>query len=89
MRYADVPIALQTRRVLSVDAVRGFSIFWIIGADGAVIALERMLRGKGPVLSSVGSLRAVNGVTVSTDLAGIISTINFESGAAVKKGEAR
>src|SRR6187401_2137359 len=54
MRYPDVPIALQTRRVLSVDAVRGFSIFWIIGADGAVIALERMLRGKGPVLSSVG-----------------------------------
>jgi len=40
-----------------------------------------------PVLSSVGSLRAVNGVTVSTDLAGIISTINFESGAAVKKGD--
>src|SRR5689334_3474608 len=52
MRYADTE--LQTRRVLSVDAVRGFSIFWIIGADGAVIALERMLRGKGPVLNSVG-----------------------------------
>src|SRR5712664_1373263 len=28
-----------------------------------------------PVLSAVGSLRAVNGVTVSTDLAGIISQI--------------
>src|SRR4249919_1746688 len=54
MRYADVPIALQTRRVLSVDAVRGFSIFWIIGADGAVIALERMLRGKGPAFNTVG-----------------------------------
>jgi predicted acyltransferase len=54
MRYADVPLALQTGRVLSVDAVRGFSIFWIIGADGAVIALERILRGKGPVLNSVG-----------------------------------
>ncbi|MFY9685652.1 MAG: heparan-alpha-glucosaminide N-acetyltransferase domain-containing protein [Pseudolabrys sp.] len=54
MRYADGSLALQTRRVLSVDAVRGFSIFWIIGADGAVIALERMLRGKGPVLGSVG-----------------------------------
>jgi predicted acyltransferase len=54
MRYADVPLALQTGRVLSVDAVRGFSMFWIIGADGAVIALERMLRGKGPVLNSVG-----------------------------------
>jgi len=39
-----------------------------------------------PVLSAVGSLRAVNGVTVSTDLAGIVSEIDFESGAAVKKG---
>ena len=39
-----------------------------------------------PVLSAVGSLRAVNGVTVSTDLAGIVSKINFESGTQVKKG---
>jgi predicted acyltransferase len=55
MRYAEVPLGLQTRRVLSVDALRGFSIFWIIGADGAVIALERMLRDKGPVASSIGT----------------------------------
>ena len=40
-----------------------------------------------PVLSAVGSLKAVNGVTVSTDLAGIISQIAFQSGAAVKKGD--
>src|SRR5258707_7978004 len=40
-----------------------------------------------PVLSAVGSLKAVNGVTVSTDLAGIVSELNFESGAAVKKGD--
>src|ERR1700744_3327258 len=40
-----------------------------------------------PVLSAVGSVKAVNGVTVSTDLAGIVSEINFESGAAVKKGD--
>lgn len=40
-----------------------------------------------PVLSAVGTLRAVNGVTVSTDLAGIVSEINIESGAAVKKGD--
>jgi len=40
-----------------------------------------------PVVSAVGSLRAVNGVTVSTDLAGIISQIAFESGATVKKGD--
>jgi membrane fusion protein (multidrug efflux system) len=40
-----------------------------------------------PVLSAVGSLRAVNGVTVSTDLAGIVSEIAFESGKEVKKGD--
>jgi len=55
MRYAEIPAALQTRRVMSVDALRGFSIFWIIGADGAILALERMLRDKGPVRSSVGT----------------------------------
>ena len=40
-----------------------------------------------PVLSAVGSLRAVNGVTVSTDLAGIVSEIAFKSGEPVKKGD--
>lgn len=40
-----------------------------------------------PVISAVGSLRAVNGVTVSTDLAGIVSEIKFESGTQVKKGD--
>jgi membrane fusion protein, multidrug efflux system len=40
-----------------------------------------------PALSAVGSLRAVNGVTVSTDLAGIVSQISFRSGGAVKKGD--
>jgi membrane fusion protein (multidrug efflux system) len=40
-----------------------------------------------PALSAVGSLRAVNGVTVSTDLAGIVSQILFQSGAAVKRGD--
>src|SRR6266446_4864898 len=40
-----------------------------------------------PVLSAVGSLRAVNGVTVSTDLAGIISQISFQSGVMAKKGD--
>src|SRR3974390_255288 len=55
MRYAEVPLALQTGRVVSVDALRGFSIFWIIGADGATWALDRMLRDKNPALSAIGS----------------------------------
>jgi len=40
-----------------------------------------------PTLSAIGSLRAVNGVTVSTDLAGIVSQIAFQSGGSVKKGD--
>ena len=40
-----------------------------------------------PVLSAVGSLKAVNGVQISTDLAGIVSEIAFESGKPVKKGD--
>jgi membrane fusion protein (multidrug efflux system) len=40
-----------------------------------------------PVLSAVGSLRAINGVTVSTDLAGIISQISLQSGVLAKKGD--
>lgn len=40
-----------------------------------------------PALKAVGSLKAVNGVQVSTDLAGIVSEIAFESGKPVKKGD--
>jgi membrane fusion protein (multidrug efflux system) len=40
-----------------------------------------------PALSSVGSLRALQGVLVSTDLPGIVSTIHFESGTEVKQGD--
>lgn len=40
-----------------------------------------------PTLNAVGSLKAVNGVTVSTDLPGIVAEIKFQSGATVKKGD--
>ncbi len=40
-----------------------------------------------PVLSAVGSMKAVNGVVLSTDLAGIVSEIAFTSGSPVKKGD--
>ncbi len=40
-----------------------------------------------PTLGAVGSLKAVNGVTVSTDLPGIVSQIAFQSGADVAKGD--
>ena len=37
------------RRVASVDALRGFTTFWIMGADGAAKALAEMLSGKGTI----------------------------------------
>lgn len=40
-----------------------------------------------PTISVVGSLRALQGVTVSTDLAGIVTEILFTSGTEVKKGQ--
>jgi membrane fusion protein (multidrug efflux system) len=40
-----------------------------------------------PRLAAVGSVSAVQGAVVSTELAGIVSEINFENGAEAKKGE--
>lgn len=40
-----------------------------------------------PTLDTIGSVVAINGVTVSTDLAGIVSRIAFESGAKVHAGD--
>src|SRR5665213_1847190 len=42
---AIAPVGVQ--RLMSIDALRGFDMFWIIGADALVYALNRM--SKGPV----------------------------------------
>src|SRR5262249_21545265 len=44
------------QRVASVDALRGFTMFWIIGADGATKALAEMLSGKGMIPSTAGKI---------------------------------
>jgi membrane fusion protein (multidrug efflux system) len=40
-----------------------------------------------PTLETIGTVTAINGVTISTDLAGIVSKIAFESGSKVKEGD--
>ncbi len=40
-----------------------------------------------PMLTAVGSVSAVQGAIVSTELAGVVSEINFDNGAEAKKGE--
>src|SRR5574340_1582760 len=39
---ADLSPAPAPQRLMSVDALRGFDMFWIIGADALVYALHRM-----------------------------------------------
>jgi len=46
MRYAEVATQ-QSRRVVSVDALRGFNFIWILGGDGAIWALSDMLHDHG------------------------------------------
>jgi predicted acyltransferase len=45
-----------TQRLTSVDALRGFSIFWLLGAEGAVGAIEQMSRDKAPRISAAGRM---------------------------------
>ena len=39
--------APPSQRLMSVDALRGFDMFWIIGADSLVYALNRMSQTRG------------------------------------------
>src|SRR5882762_10015244 len=44
--FANPQPAVQTQRLMSVDALRGFDMFWIIGADSLVYALHRLSPSK-------------------------------------------
>jgi predicted acyltransferase len=55
MRYVEVPLAIQTRRLVSLDALRGFNFVWILGGEGAVLALAEMSKGKGGVIGTIGA----------------------------------
>lgn len=51
---AQIAPTRPSERIVSVDALRGFSMFWILGADGAIWAFDRMTQGKGPILGAIG-----------------------------------
>src|SRR4029079_4856264 len=56
MRYADIPSDVQTDRVVSLDALRGFNFIWILGGEGAMLALADMMDDKGPIIDAIGNL---------------------------------
>src|SRR6266403_3616801 len=45
-KFREPQPAVQTQRLMSVDALRGFDMFWIIGADSLVYALHRLSPNK-------------------------------------------
>jgi predicted acyltransferase len=45
-KFTEPQPAVQTQRLMSVDALRGFDMFWIIGADSLVYALHRLSPSK-------------------------------------------
>jgi predicted acyltransferase len=51
--FVEAPPAARAR-IASLDALRGFNIFWILGGDGALWALDQMSSGKGPIVSGIG-----------------------------------
>ena len=57
--------------------------------DAADGRLERFVKeeGLGAVLSAVGSISAVQGAVVSTELGGVVSEVGFQNGGEAKKGD--
>jgi len=51
------PVA-KVQRVIAVDALRGFSIFWILGGDGLAWSLRQITADKGEFISTIGALVA-------------------------------
>ena len=45
----------RTHRIASVDTLRGFTIFWILGGDALAWSLQQMLADKGALASAVGN----------------------------------
>jgi predicted acyltransferase len=55
MQYLEIPVTTQTRRIMSLDALRGFNFVWILGGDGVILALAEMSKAKGGTLDDVAA----------------------------------
>jgi membrane fusion protein (multidrug efflux system) len=78
--------------IIFLSLIKGFQFFTMMSmkppipvatVTSAVVKEEDW----APMLSSVGSISAVQGALVSTELGGVVSQIAFENGAAAKKGD--
>ncbi len=55
MRHVQTAVAAQSRRVVSLDALRGFNFIWILGGDGALLALAEMSEHKSSIIGAIGT----------------------------------
>ena len=55
MRSVEVSQVLQTRRIESIDVLRGLSMFWLLGVDRAMGSLAEMAGDKGPLVNAIGN----------------------------------
>src|SRR5256885_14164652 len=47
------PAAPFSKRIMAIDALRGFDMFWILGADAFVRGLEKI--NGGPIVAGLGA----------------------------------
>ncbi|MDI9244218.1 efflux RND transporter periplasmic adaptor subunit [Marinobacter sp. CHS3-4] len=52
-----------------------------------ISAVKAQTESWTPQIKAVGSVEAINGIAVANEVPGVVETINFESGDAVKKGD--
>jgi membrane fusion protein (multidrug efflux system) len=74
--------------------IRGLQIFTMISASKKMVPPPETVTSAvvkeedwAPVLSSVGSISAIQGAVVSAELGGTVAEIEFENGASAKKGD--
>jgi membrane fusion protein, multidrug efflux system len=86
LAFVLLVVALAGAKYMQIKAGTAMASKFAPG-PAAVTSTVAQSQAWQPVLSAVGSMRAVNGVQVSTDLAGIVTQISFQSGSTVKKGD--
>ncbi|MEO6848894.1 MAG: efflux RND transporter periplasmic adaptor subunit [Chthoniobacterales bacterium] len=85
-------VAITVAVIVGLLGFKGFQIWGLMHMKfemppEAVTSMTVKEEEWKPVLKAVGSLQAVNGVVVTSDLPGMVAQIAFESGAHVKKGD--
>ncbi len=90
MRIMLISMAVLFGVIFIYKGIKGLMFSYFMSHVSNVVTVSAMTVGYStwmPELKAVGSLRAIRGVDVTTELAGLVRTIDFVPGATVKKDE--